>query len=106
MEETYEEAKGRVHPELYEVARWVGGSYSETVTGPVGEMVTVSEPLVFATVRERADGRPVASGIALNTLVCRVPEGPSGLHPRGMDATDEEIILALADTESPSGRVR
>ena len=106
MEETYEAAVGRVRPERYEIARWGGGSYSETAPGPAGEPVTRTEPLVFVTVRECADGRPVASGVALNTLVCRIPRGPSGLRPRGMDATDEEIVLALADTENPFRRAR
>ena len=103
MDETYEQMRERIAPERYELARWIGGTLSTTDKGVDGELETRSEPLVFVTVRDRASGNAVASGVALNTLFCDIPEGPSGLFPRGMDATDEEIILALIEDQRPAG---
>jgi len=52
------------------------------------------EPAVYAVIRERSTGR-VEAGVSLNSTTMCLPEG----HPRGVDATDDQIIRAVMGDE-------
>lgn len=100
MSETYEEMKARIKPELYALERRESG-IAKMSRGFAGssDYAQWEEPAVWATVRHRASGRAVVSNIHLNSLTLAIPEGPSGRFPRGVKATDEEIILATVGDE-------
>lgn len=100
MGETYAEMKARIQPERYEVVRHESGvaKMSRGLSG-TPTFAQWEEPAVWATIRERATGRTVVSSVYLNSLSLAIPEGPSGRFPRGVAASDEEIILATVGDE-------
>jgi hypothetical protein len=99
MSETYAEMKARIKPERYEVVRRESGVAKMTRGHGTSGYAEWEEPAIWATVRERATGRAVVHGVHLNSLTLCIPEGPSGRFPRGVAATDEEIILATVGDE-------
>ena len=95
MSETYEQMRDRIQPERYEVLRRTSG-----VARMSRGDETWEEPQVWATIVRRQPRRVIESGLCLNSLTVCLPEGPSGKFPRGIDATDEELILAIVGDES------
>lgn len=100
MSETYEEMKTRIKPEIYELERRDTGRVAKMSRGLNGSEGYDSweEPEIEATVRIRSTRRYIARA-HLNSLTLAIPEGPSGRFPRGFNATDEEVILALVGDE-------
>lgn len=100
MSETYEQMKARIHPERYTVERFEHGVVKMS-RGLAHAAEHWEEPATFATVRATDINRTiVASNVSLNSLSLAIPEGPSGRWPRGINATDEELILAIVGDES------
>ena len=101
MDETYEQMKARLHPERYEVVRRTSGTARMTTGRYIdGQPEMREEPAVWATIRHLPTGRTVVREMGLNSLSCAIPLGPSGkLYPRGVEATDEELILAVVGDE-------
>jgi hypothetical protein len=98
---TYAEMRERIRPERYEVIRRVSGTAKMSKGWP---MVEWEEPHVWATIVQREPRRVIAADLSLNSMSLCIPEGPSGRWPRGVEATDEEIILAVVGDEPIFGK--
>jgi hypothetical protein len=99
MSETYDEMKTRIKPEQYVVRRRESG-VARMSRGLGATRVEWEEPAVWATISRAWTSTPLVRDIHLNSLTLAIPEGPSGRWPRGVNATDEELILACVGDES------